>query len=281
MLKYERSLPPEVDISGYHDCRVVSLYDTSKLDFNQDKKRQVYKDAYLSMTDNLLNSLSKDLGLPTGFNQLYGYDSLLSDTLIEDLTDTLDNDMLVIVQSFDLERDKEVVVTEDEDGDKVRTAYYTLICKSEIICVNANREVVFNRSIHASDLIDERSVLSGLLAIGPSVGNHGKTANKLAKNVASQFLGIFFPSQILITRTYYSAKDLKGVKPLFKAQDWLQAEKFLLDLWDKKDPELEKKIAHNLALVYEAKGNMVEYKKWVARGKKPNDFFREGVEQSY
>ena len=268
ILTYNRTLPPEIPVEGYRDCQVISLHDTTQVDFTQDKKVEVYQNSYKTLLNTLVAGLQNWLALNT---QLAHSPRTLSpgeEPSYQKVLDSLDQDLIVILKHFDLYRDYEVEVSEDEEGNKSKTAYYYLVAKADFTFFDANREMI-TMKLQASELIDERFVLSGLLAIGPNIGNKGPAADSLGKRLGRQFLEKFIPSEVTIARNYFSGGKLKQVKPFFKSQNWIEAEKLLLDLWEKDDDNIKEKIAHNLAVLYEATGNVQEHMHWKSRGWKP------------
>ena len=275
ILTYDRLLPPEIYIEGYRDCRVISLHDTAKVDFKQEKQIDVYKSSYETLVGTLETGLQNTLGLSAHSNYTpHVVGSPGEGPSYHALLDSVNEDLVVILEYFDLYRDYEVEVSEDDEGDKSKTAYYYLIAKANFTFFNADREMMTSQ-LQASELIDKRSVLSGLLAIGPNIGNKGPAADSLGKRLAYEFIEKFTPVKVTIARNYFTGKELKPVKSFFKAQNWLEAEKFLLDLWERSDDDTKEKIAHNLAVLYEATGNEEEFEMWKSRGWKSTLFMPE------
>lgn len=227
-----RSLPPEINLynrSG--QICLVSLFDTALVDFNQKKKEKVYLDAYnhfLSGLDTLFNEkLGCRLVIPdkvekpgdsivsgesaTGINTerfaLFYRNPARRDSIVTAFFDQSDIPNLLVLESYNLDRDKEVETYENDDGSISKTVYYSLKGMSTLSFFSFPGKLVHKAQIVQSVPINQREVLSGLLAIGPSMGNYGKEANEVTANMALDYVNRFLPGSEDVMLFYYTPEN--------------------------------------------------------------------------
>lgn len=262
--------PPEVFINpGVQKMLFVSRFDTSKIEFNKEKVVEVYKQGYSSFiegldkgfeaTDSIVFNLADTL---LGGNWYTFEPPVFNESPIIDLLQRYPTDYLLTLDAFELDRVQEVDVTEHDDGSKSRQAYYDLVITALLSIYDRDGNVVDQIRLDDRQYIDDRSVVSGLLAVGPNIGNFAEVINPLAHDLGFGFAALFFEQEIMVMRLFHSGKVFRKAAQLAANGQWHESEKLLLPLAGHQDRKIAAQAAANLAIVYEALGNYSESMKW-------------------
>jgi len=267
MVTYTKIHPAQIRNTGIErSITLVSFYDTSLIDFNQKKKRKVYKEAYIEFVESLEQAINSSNNYTLKVSKQIFYknnDSTNYNAPISEIYNTLNPELLMVVVNFDLDRPYSTEKIEDEQGNKTKIATYWLKSEAKVELYNSKEERISSQRLKREEVIDEREVLSGLLALGPSVGNYGKVANRLANRMADDYVSLFYPTEEAKMETYYCDKELEKVKVFMTSQRWIDAENLLLELSEKtKDEKRLRQVAHNLSVVYDIIGDKEKRDYW-------------------
>lgn len=255
----KKVLAPELSIpSNRANFIFLSRFNIDSLDFNNENKVEVFK----------LGHESYLRGLASGFDTSSSFHLTLLDIEIQKDTsfkpgNALDKktvsqlcaetrmDYLLSLDAFNLFFDKEVEVTVLDDGSKNRRAYYDLVLHVFITVYDKNGDIV-NKFLEENRIAhDSRNVLSGLLAIGPSIGRADKNAIFLSDELGRSFIHKLFPYIIYESRRFYNTKEFANAYQAFMRKDFLTAELELYELTKSSNNKTAGRAAYNLAVLYE------------------------------
>lgn len=251
--------PPEINLGERPEYTiiVVNRYDTSLLDFNQVKKNMVFA---LS-SEYLHERLEYELNSVANF-EVFDNDIKLSGELHSHSAPHMHKDSirayckeynsshLVAIESYHADFEQEVDVQENEDGSKTRTAYYTLYVRSGLAIYDSTGKTHFRKSLKRSMLYDTRGVVSGLLAVGPTINKADEELKVLVEDLAKDFILRFYPSEALLVQKFYGGSDFKEEVKLMKWSKWAEAIKRMTPVDKYGDEQTKGKACYNIALCY-------------------------------
>jgi hypothetical protein len=189
----------------------------------------------------------------------------LSKEIIADLYQSFNSDYIFSLDNYDLYFDQEVDVQENEDGSKSKTAYYDLVLNTYITIYNFNGEAVHKLKEERRILHDERGVISGLLAVGPSMGKADKNVIKISDELGRMFIQKFYPEKISEMRLFYANKEFKTAFQAYSYRNWDKVEEELMLLTKHPDSKIQGRAAYNLSVLYENLGRTDEMEYWYRR----------------
>lgn len=260
---------PEISfVEPITNILVINRFDVNKVDFvlRKEKKKDVYNRGINAEIGQLLNELESIKGislikksdsLTMARNIKANLDStVLTVGEIKQLAFKYNADYILALENYDAGfAQDEVVKTKNNDGSTSKIAKYSLAVQSSWVLYdkagNSFRELKGNFAKYHS----ERSVLSGLLAVGPALGSNTKFVQDVSieagKSVAS-----YFKSQLIsVNRPLYSDKLLKASANAIKNGDYVSAQKELDVLAKTADVTVASKAFYNLAVMADLKGN--------------------------
>lgn len=170
--------------------------------------------------------------------------------------------LLLTLDHFDTYFEQEVERQEDEDGDISKTAHYTLVTKSGWALYDSTGTVLDRITLSQNEPYNSRGVISGLLAIGPAISKAGPVINSLASETGWRYWQRLAPQQVTYVRYYYSNKEFAPAASQMAATNWKEAITLLMPLTENNRRKTAARAAYNLAVVYEAMGQMEEAKHW-------------------
>lgn len=274
MVQFPVTEAPEILLpSGPHDIMLLSRYDTSLIDFTNKKVIAVYRNSYRSFIE----------GLQEGFADIDYLSLSLADTIIQGKWYTPESAQfpdsvmiptlltrfpaayLLTLDAMELDKDQEMEVTENDDGSKDRRAHYDLIVSIALAMYDRQGHVVDKVLMTDQEFINDRSVISGLLAVGPNIGNYSEVALPVAHDLGYEFASMFVQQETMAMRMFHSGKVFKQAATQARNGNWHQAGELLLPFTENSDTKIAKQAAHNMAIISEAQGNFTAMKKWQQR----------------
>ena len=268
----QKTLPPEIVLPEQTaEFLFIDRFEPDDLDFNNENKIEVYEIGLESFI----------AGLEAGFDTSRYFHLTLSDTLMpshsahepaynlsQDVVQILcreyNQNYLLTLDNYDLFFDQEVEVVE-EDGSKSKTAYYDLVLNTYITIYSAKGQIVEKMQDELRILHDKRGVLSGLLAIGPSMGKADKNVLLISDELGRKFIQKFYPLTVSELREFYATKEFTKAYKAFQMQDWRTVEEELMILTKSPDPKIEGRAAYNLTVLYENLNRTSEMEFWHRR----------------
>ncbi len=149
-----------------------------------------------------------------------------------------------------------------------KTAFYNLELTAGIALYDATGAIVYRKPLAREMFYESRPVESGLLAVGPSMGNADAEANRLAEELAEDLLAKFYPSHVVVGRFYYTGKAFAAVTPHIIDQNWDKAIELLLPLTKAKKKKTAGRAAYNLYFVYDFMGDREQAEYWHGEAKR-------------
>jgi hypothetical protein len=263
-------LPPAIIVpEDTVDFLFVNRFIPDALDYKNENKTEVYKIGLESYIKGLKDGFDKnkkfflilaDTTLPSHSAHEPAYN--LSMDVIGILCEEYNPDYILSLDNYDLFFDKEVEVQEYDDGSKSKTAYYDLVLNTYLTIYSINGAVLDKLKEELRILHDERGVVSGLFAVGPSLGKADDNVLKISNELGEKFIEYFYPSKITELRPFYSSKEFSAAYKAFRIGDWETVETELLSLTEKPDSKVLGKAAYNLGVLYEHLGKTVEMEYW-------------------
>jgi hypothetical protein len=176
--------------------------------------------------------------------------------------------------------DQEVDVQEDNEGNKSKTAYYDLVLNTYITIYNTDGKVIDKLTEERRIFHDERGVVSGLLAVGPSMGKADENVMKISDELGRLLITKFYPTDIQEMRLFYGKKEFAPAYKAFRTRNWEIVERELFQLAKHSDQKIQGRAAYNLAVFYENRGKIAEMEYWYRRaeeklGSLPNDPYKD------
>ncbi|GHA61167.1 DUF6340 family protein [Pontibacter akesuensis] len=269
--------PPEVAVTNAQwKVVAVNRYNPSLLTFNQEKKIAVFANGANEAFRGAVAAIMKDetfvlVHSDTSTYRAQAEQEQLTAGQVQEIYRQHPHHLLLSMDYFNTFFDQETVREEDEDGDVTKTAHYTLITRSYWTLYDSTGTVLDKITLSEEAPYQSRSVLSGLLAIGPSMGNAGPEVNGLAWNSGLRYWSRLSPQTVTYVRPYYSTKNLQYAAFKMATSDWASAISLLQPIADGEHKKDAARAAYNLAVVYEAMGNKEQAKHWARQAKQRND----------
>ncbi|GAB3817088.1 DUF6340 family protein [Pontibacter rugosus] len=269
--------PAEVSITN-EQWKVVVLnrYNPELLSFNKEKKIAVFaagaQEAFYGAVDAIQQDETYELVYADTSNyRVTTTEEPLTANQVRELHARHPYHLLLSLDHFTTFLDQETERYEEENGDVSKTAHYTLIARSSWSLHDSTGAVLDKITLEQSKHYQSRPVFSGLLAIGPSMANAGPDVNDLAWLTGNDYWLRLSPQPRTFARSYYSSKKLQQAAYSMATKEWDKAISLLLPLAEGSHKKDAARAAYNLAVVYEAKGNIEEAKFWAKEAIKRND----------
>ncbi|PKV75850.1 DUF6340 family protein [Pontibacter ramchanderi] len=195
--------------------------------------------------------------------------SQLSKSEVQDLYIQYRPHLILSLDKFDTRFGKQVDTYEDEDGYKTKTANFDLVVASTWSLYDSTGVVLDQATIEKTEYYDSRTVVSGLLAIGPAMGKAGPVVNQLAVETGYSYWDRFYPQPLLLVRQIYTGKPFQDLNLMLLMGEFQQAINKLQPLAQDLSTKTGIRAAHNLAIAYEAAGDYEQATYWArqAQGK--------------
>lgn len=274
-INYTKFNPPKIRIAEEAQrALVVHRFDSNQWDFNQKKKIEVHKSAYRHFLAGLKNSFSDFPHLTIEYDTMlrskgwlvHGEKYKLDSIWLSKFALDKDFDYYILINEFDIDRPRFTESVKKDDNSRSKKSSYYLETQALIDLRKPDGTLVNEAFVFKKAQIESRRVISGTLAVGPSVGNFGKVADRLAYQLSDAYREYFFPWEEIVKDYYFVDGPLEGLVYLMESKQWTEARQELLILYQKEtDEKLRRHIAHNLSVVYYALGFQEESKNWRAK----------------
>lgn len=274
-ISYTITTPPAIQTSGSHKhMAFINKYDYTNLTFDNKKKKKVFTTAVQNLISKLESSFNSDEtfsfiildSLVQGV-ALKSFPEVMNESNIISFCERENTDLLLVLEFFDAYFLTETEVEEDEDGSKSRTNYVDLIVDAGFTLYSKTGEFLDRVKVTESNFYQSRPSLSSLIVIGPSMGKAGDEVNDLVKRIGENYIYNFYPGNEMVRTKIYTGKAFQEVTPFIDRHDWLGAIDLLLPLTKSENSKTATKAMHNLASVYEVKGNYEASEYWKRKSK--------------
>lgn len=274
-LYYDTTMPPEVQVNPEQwKVAVVKQFDPSNLDINRQGKVRAIAEGSYHAYEGMLHAVEADESFvlvheDSLFRQVAGP---LQPQDVQAIHRQTPHHLLLVLENFDVNFDKEIERIEDENQQVEKTAYYTLQATATWAMYDSTGHLIDRSTITRNQPYDSRAVISGLLAIGPSYANAVESVNHLSHQIGGDYWSRLYPRSGTFTRTLYTNSALAQAVFLMHQRRMDDAIAQLQPLIVSENQGLSGKAAHNMAVAYELKGDLEEAQKWAvyaeARGAK-------------
>lgn len=268
--------PAEVTVA-YDQWKVVVLnrFNPGLLPFEREKKIDAFsagaREAFYGAVAAILDDSTYSLMHTDTLNYLaQTKNDALDPALIQQIHQQHPHHLLLSLDHFDTFLEQEISREEDSDGAVSKTAHYTLVAKSFWTLFDSTGAVLDKITIREAEPYQSRMVLSGLLAIGPSLSNAGPAINKLAWYSGNSYWRRLSPQEVNYPRLYYVSKKMQAATQAMIAADWDVAISLLQPLAESNQKGAAR-AAYNLAVVYEAQGNVQQARYWASKAMQKHD----------
>lgn len=255
---------------------VVNRYNPDLLEFKREKKIDVFakggQEAFAGIVEAVLEDSTYQLVHTDNLTyQAKVAEEPFSKEQIWEIHRQHPHHLLLALDNFDISMTHETVREEDSNGAVSKTAYFTLITKASWSLFDSTGKVLDKASITHETPYQSRAVLSGLLAIGPSLANAGEKVNQLAWYTGYDYWKRLHPQPVSYARTYYVSKNVRPANVHMAKKDWQMAIILLKPRTLDQKNKHAARAAYNLAVVYEAIGDIEEARHWAREAKRKND----------
>lgn len=278
LLFIEKAKPAEVNVTN-DQWKVVALnrFNPDLLPFTRDKKTAAFHNGAQHAFSGVLDAILADSTFSLEFAdsaayRIAGSGKKLTPEHVQGIYLTHPHHLLLTLDHFDTYMEPLIVSEEGEDGEVSITAHYTLFTKSSWTLYDSTGTVLDSVILSLDEHYLSRDAISGLLAmvIKPSIGKAGTTINTLASYTGQDYWQRLSPQSVTLARPYYSTKNLQPAASSMAAEDWDKAIVLLKPLAEGQSRKEAARAAYNLAVVYEAIGDLTAAKRWakIASAKK-------------
>ncbi len=231
------------------------------------KYRDSKEELFISLTDNLMNWISKRVlekeGIPA--EVIKGYTSITgnTDSILKVLLSKYNATHAIVLQSFDVYFDQtNVEVVKGSDGVKSRTASYDIVTDIGYSLYSTST-LLKMMTVNRKKFHSNRSVVSGLLAAGPSVVLHREDARDMSIENAQQYLNNFFSGEANRQRPVFTGKGFEAVSAAITKFEYDAALTESLRFINDPDKEKAAKACYNCAVFFEQKNQPDEAIKYL------------------
>ncbi|MBX0335292.1 tetratricopeptide repeat protein [Pontibacter sp. HSC-14F20] len=277
MITMETVRPPVVRVSPEQwKVLVVNRYDAATLAPNKNENvSAVLRDGAYQAAGGVMGAIFNDstfvLVNPDQAVELSPTSSKLSATEVEKLYSQYRPHLILTLDKFETGFGKEVDSYEDEDGDRTKVANFDLVVASTWSLYDSTGTVIDQATVEQQEFYDSRTVVSGLLAIGPAMGKAGPVVNRLAVETGYSYWDRFYPQPMLLVRQVYTGSAYQQAHILMLMGQFEQAITTLQPLAQDLSSKTGIRAAHNLAIAYEAAGNYEQATYWARQAESKGD----------
>lgn len=271
-------MPAEVSVT--HDqwkVVVLNRYDANLLPSTPDiMKVKVLNDGARHGIAGVLEAINADVtynivAVDTAASTSTGSGTTLTPAQVQEIYLKHPHHLLLSLDHFDTYFEPEVSLVKDREGDFSKIAYYRLFTKSTWSLHDSTGTLMDQISLSRDGLYSARGVYGRFKTIGPATSETGPPINKLAKKTGWDYWDRMSPKSITFIRPYYSGKPFAPAASWMVAGNWTEAIMLLKPLTELKKKKDAAKAAYNLAVAYEAMGQLEEAKYWANIASDKND----------
>jgi hypothetical protein len=219
------------------------------------------KEVLKSGAETVVQSSHYSFGLQKGFStQLYPellMESSLHPTFVDSLLESTASRHLLVMTSFDAQMiQDEVVRSRSEEGTVNKEAYYSLQVTTYWKHFRYGEGIVdvfpvIDRRPHSS-----RSVISGLLAVGPSLKNASDQIYVQSRGCGEALAASFVPQQMPVSRPFFHRKQFADAYTIAIRGNYEEAIRVLEPHTKLGKVRDQSRAFYNMALCYEAQGDI-------------------------
>ncbi len=269
---------PEIELKeNEKSIQYISFYDPSQLDFENEKRIEVYASGAEKIKEGLKNSFQTNHDftfLPMdsvvrGYAYAY-YSDTLPPGMVRRYCSLNNSSMLLALEAFNVSYDKRSEETTNDEGKKKNVVHYILITEACLTLYDNTGRLINRSNMEEEKYIDTRDALFLDIAIRPSFANKQKEVDQMSYKIGSNYISKFYPKTVSEQRKYYTGKDFTEITPYLKSQQWEKAIELLLPMSESSDPKIAMKASHNLGVAFEGLENYERADYWYAKSDELN-----------
>lgn len=259
-LFFERTVPPEITLEP-HNYKIVflNLFDYTSASFVKEKQEKVYHSAVSSLTGGLNQAFIRDSSMSFSVADTLRkgivpgrLTVLLPDAIVRSICSQNQSNLLLTLDSLNLNITWDFDVYTNDDGSKTKTKTFYLNSGFYLSLFDSTGKLIDRSALTRSMVYREREALSILITFKPSLANAGKESALLAADAAEDYVSKFYPGTVREFRKLYAGKLFKESNALIMKRDYAGAAILLNKLAESQDANTSRKARFNLSVLNEA-----------------------------
>lgn len=262
---------PEINLSPL-PSRVIIFRDADENDRSaaREKKQELIEDC----TDSLLSEFTQKISSLLPQMECILVPSLEKNETIKDpykLLQEYQASLAFGIGSFrPAIQQGEVTVERKDDGSKDRTASYFIRADGQLHIYNKNT-LVKTFPFSESQFLENRSVLSGLLAVGPSLVNNRKAVYSVTKFAAIHLAEKFVAQRASFSLHMFNMKEVRELTQLIMEDKFDEALTKALELTSHKKEAVAARAHYYCAAIYHHQGDFAKAFQHISKAKEMKD----------
>jgi len=161
----------------------------------------------------------------------------------------------------------EVTTTKNDDNSKSKRAKYSMTASGTLRIYNSSA-LLKTFPFSESEFLQDRAVMSGLFAAGPSLVKNRETALEVTDRAARHLAEKFVPQQTAYSITLFHKKELKEVTDLIEHDNYKEALEKALPLTTHENEAISSRACYLCALLYHTQMDFAKAFEYAERARK-------------
>lgn len=226
-----------------------------------DVSREEYREAKTAQFELLIQHVLRQMadrfaqaGVPTVLVPGRAVDIARADSSVQALQKQYESSHVIYISRLNVYFDQtDVEVTKTESG-KEREAFYDI--RADVTYnLAGNREPITSETTAVSKFHSSRSVLSGLLAAGPSIVSNNDDAMAILNQNVKQYLRPYLPGEDTFSRKLFTDKEFSGLREMIDRDDLAGARLLCEHQLENPNSRVAARANYNLAVLAERQGD--------------------------
>lgn len=261
----------------------VSNFDPAKLNLKNKKETEIYYSGAGNVISGLFETFNEDSNIEfenCEFSVKTIADSLYQNTsnpgYIKFVCEQNEASYLLVMDTFAVffnsQMDESQNDFDTDDGStELKFRDFTVVVQVDFLLYNKEEKLIHSCTLEETKHHKTRPVLISWIEITPAVKKAGENIDEAARSIGVKYRAKFYGNIENVTRNYYADKDFREVKSFMVNNDWIKAREALLLMTKMENPDIpQKKVAHNLGVVYEALGDFESSNYWYQKSGNSN-----------
>ncbi len=266
VLVVENSKPAEVNIRP-DQWKVVAVNNYSPDSLLSEDELKIYssgaKEAFFGAVDAIIEDSTYSLIHSDSAFFLNSGGGLLSQSQLREIYRQNEYHLLLSLDDFSVKMKKETESVTREDGSESFIIYYTLVANSSWTLYDSLGNKLDGAELSEEGLYKSRPLVLGLVTGAPAMKNAGDEIKDIAWFTGYDYWKRLWPQPVKYARPYYSSNKLRGAAAKMAEKEWQEAIA-LLEPLSYGNSKTAARACFNLAVIYEAMGNIEAAKFWAS-----------------
>jgi hypothetical protein len=261
----------------------ISNFDPARLNLKNEKEREIYYSGAGNVFTGLLETFKQDSNIV--FENCASSVKTMADSLYQNssnpgyikyVCEQNEASYLLVMDTFVVFFNSNIDESGDDfdtgdDSDELKFRDFTVVVQVDFLLYNKEEKLINGCALEETKHHKSRPVLISWIEITPAVKKAGDNIDKAARSIGVKYRAKFYGNIENVTRNYYADKDFREVKSFMINNDWIKAREALLLMTKSENPDIsQKKVAHNLGVVYEALGDIESSDYWYQKSGNSN-----------